>query len=149
MLKYNRHRNTEKKLFTFRKSQICKNLYQEALTPTANSYMRSGKGRTLAPPLLVTQVHCMHLSSPGSWPCLPTRCSITASSCDLAFLWQQERRKTKNHTVNRKLLPYLWKYWSYITALPLVKIFPKAGKNPALYFLLIIVSGTKFSLQMK
>ena len=27
--------------------------------------MRAGKGWILAPPLLITQVHCMHLSSPG------------------------------------------------------------------------------------
>ena len=46
--------------------------------------MRSGKRCILAPPLPITQVHCMHLSSLG-WPCFPTRCSITASGRDSAF----------------------------------------------------------------
>ena len=51
--------------------------------------MRSGKGCTLAPPLPITQVHCMQLS-PLCWPCLPTRCSITASGCDSAFLLHRQ-----------------------------------------------------------
>ena len=37
--------------------------------------------------LLVTQVHCTACTwAPLGWPCLPTRCSITGSSHDLAFL---------------------------------------------------------------
>jgi len=39
----------------------------------------------------VTQAHCMHLG----WPCLPTRCSITASSCDSAFPLHMARSYTK------------------------------------------------------
>ena len=55
----------EKKLFTLKKPQIDRNLQWDTLISTANPQMRSGKGCILAAPLPVTQVHCMHLSSPG------------------------------------------------------------------------------------
>jgi len=50
--------------------------------------MRAGKGWILAAALLVIQVHCIHLSSPGL-ALTSYRCSITASSPDLAFLLEQ------------------------------------------------------------
>lgn len=42
-----------------------RDLYWDTLTSTANPYLGSGKEWILAPPLPVTQGHCMHLSSPG------------------------------------------------------------------------------------
>ena len=48
----------------------------------------SGRGWILASPLLVTQVHCTHLSSLGLAP-PSTRCPITASGHGLAFLLQK------------------------------------------------------------
>ena len=66
--------------------------------------MRSGKGWILAVPLLVTQRHCMQLSSPGL--ALPsTRCSITGSSHDLAFLLHPSTYfPLLNHSHNFSLL---------------------------------------------
>ena len=54
----------KEKLLTFGRPQIHRNLQRDALTSTASLEMRSGKGWILAPPLPVTQLHCMHLSSP-------------------------------------------------------------------------------------
>jgi len=46
--------------------------------------MRSGKGSILAPPLpSLRYIVCTW--APLGWPCLPIRCSITTSVCDLAF----------------------------------------------------------------
>ena len=38
---------------------------QDPLASTTNPYMRARKGQIPAPPLLVTEVHCTHLSSPA------------------------------------------------------------------------------------
>jgi len=42
----------KKKLLTFRRSQVGRELQQDTLVSTANPSMRSGKGWFLAPPLL-------------------------------------------------------------------------------------------------
>ena len=76
----------EKKLLTFRRPQIYRYLQRDTFSSTANPKMKSGKGWILTPPLLVTQVHTP--GHPWVCPCLPTRCSITVSSCDLAFSLQ-------------------------------------------------------------
>ena len=55
----------KEKLLTFGKPQIHKNPQRDALTSTASLEMRSGKGWILTPPLPVTQLYCMHLSSTG------------------------------------------------------------------------------------
>jgi len=55
----------EEKLLTSGRPQVGRDLQQNTLASTANPKMRSGKGWILAPPLLITQLHCMHLSSPA------------------------------------------------------------------------------------
>lgn len=66
-------------------------------------FNEGGKGWILTPALLVTQVHCIACTwAPLGWPCLPTRCSITASSCDLAFLRHLKTEKVDKFSWNTK-----------------------------------------------
>ena len=78
----------DKNLLSLGRPLIGRVLQQDTLSSTANPEMRSGKGWILSSPLLVTQ-YIAYTWAPLGWPCLPTRCSITASSCDLAFLIQE------------------------------------------------------------
>ena len=55
----------EENLLTFRRPQAGRDLQRDTVTSTATPQNRSGKGWILAPPLPVTQVYCLHLSSPG------------------------------------------------------------------------------------
>ena len=64
--KHSNHRcRNDEELLTSERPQIGRDLQQDALTFTAKPSMRSGKGWFLDPPLPVTQLHCIHLSSPG------------------------------------------------------------------------------------
>ena len=68
-----RHRNKGKKLFTFGRPQVCRNLQKDALISTANSYMISGKGWILAPALPITQCTALYASElPWAGPAFPT-----------------------------------------------------------------------------
>ena len=60
-----RHRNKGKKLLTFRRPQVCRDLQQDILATTANPYMRCKKGWILASPLLITQVGSPGLTLPS------------------------------------------------------------------------------------
>ena len=75
-----------------------------SLTSTANPQLRSGKGWILAPSLLVTLGHCMHLSSP-SRPCLPTRYSIAGSHHGIAFPLHMVKDRQVDFGRRRILIP--------------------------------------------
>ena len=53
----------EENLLTFGRLPAGRDLQQKPLASIAKPKMRSGKGWILASPVLVTQEHCMHLSS--------------------------------------------------------------------------------------
>ena len=72
-------------MLTFKRLQIGRNLQQERLPLHCHPYMRSGKGWIPAPALLISCI--VFTWAPLGWPCLPTRCAITASGYDLAFPW--------------------------------------------------------------
>jgi len=84
--KCSRHRNEEKELLTFRRLQAHRDLQQEVPSPPVPT-LKWGLGRGVSWLHPFQSLRCIAFTwAHLGWSCLPTRCSITGSGCDLAFL---------------------------------------------------------------